>query len=282
MEVELLVHNDTQLGEGPVWDHRQNTLFWVDILKGHLQAYDYRAGTNKVFPMGEFTGTVVPTTGGKLLVALKNRIATFELNSKQLRTFCVPEQGRELHRFNDGKCDSKGRFWIGSTEIEHQNPTGILYCVFSDGFHKPVLQDVHISYGLAWSPDQSTLYFIDSPTKAVSAFDFNLESAELSNRREVLNLDQETGVPDGMCIDSAGHLWIAFYGGGQVACFDPDSGKCLRQIKVPARNTTSCCFGGKDMDELFITTAKRDDPQGGGLYRCRPGSTGPQADLFRL
>ena len=98
----------------------------------------------------------------------------------------------------------------------------------------------------------------------------------------LLEFNRDRGVPDGMCIDSNGKLWIAFYGGGRVACYDPITGEQLEQITVPAKNTTSCCFGGPEMDVLFITSAKRDDPQGGGLYCCRPGVTGPQASFFGL
>lgn len=282
MEVELLISNDTHLGEGPVWDYRFGVLYWVDILKGNVQAFEYASGTNRVLPMGSFTGAVVPTTGSSLLVALQNQIALLDPATGKLETFCEPEPGRASHRFNDGKCDPLGQFWIGSTEVDHQNPTGALYRVSSDGSFEVILDQVHISNGLAWSPDSTRMYFIDSPTQKVKAFDFSEEKGVLSNESVALNLTEEKGVPDGMCIDTEGNLWVAFYGGGKVACFDPENGKCLDEIKVPAKNTTSCCFGGPELDELFITTAKRDDPQGGGLYRYKPGVSGPKVDLFRL
>lgn len=282
MEVELLVHNNTQLGEGPVWDHRSGTLYWVDIIKGHIQVFNYGSGTNQVYPMNEFTGAVVPTTGEHLLVALKNRVATFNPSSLLLETFCEPESGMHNNRFNDGKCDAAGRFWIGSTEIDHQQPTGTLYCVQKDGSYHPVLKGLHISNGMAWSADHTVLYFIDSPTRKVQAFDFDFDSAQVAFNRDILLLNNETGVPDGMCIDNNGNLWIAFYGGGRVVCFSPSTGEKLEEIEVPAINTTSCCFGGPEMNELFITTAQRDDPQGGGLYKCSPGVSGPTADFFKI
>ncbi len=268
------------MGEGPAWDHRNNTLYWVDIQRGHLQAYDYASGENSIYPMGEFVGAAVPTTDGRLIVALQNRLGIFDVETRQLDIVCTPEPGQISNRFNDGKCDPAGRFWIGSTQINHQDPTGKLYCVAPSFAFSSKLDDLLISNGLAWSLDHKTMYFIDSPTHKVGEFDYDETSGEIEFRRNALSFDQRQGTPDGMCIDSEGMLWIAFYGGGKVACYDPGSGRCLKEIPVPARNTTSCCFGGPDLDVLFITTAKRDDPQGGGLYCCSPGVGGLPTNFF--
>jgi sugar lactone lactonase YvrE len=281
MEIELLVSNDTQLGEGPVWDHRTNILYWVDIEKKHIQAYDYRSGNNQVYKMNEYVGAAVPTNKGKLVVALQNQIVLFDPEDQQIETLCVPEPGKQHHRFNDGKCDPGGRFWIGSTQIDHKDPTGVLYTVTFDGSYTGKLNELHISNGMAWSLDGKSFYFIDSPTLKVQVFDFDLETAGIKYRDNVVVFDPGNGVPDGMCIDTAGNLWIAFYGAGKVGCYDPVSGQELAEVKLAAKNTTSCCFGGTGMDELFITTAKRDDPNGGGLYRCKPGVSGPRAHFFQ-
>ena len=279
MKVELLVSNQTQLGEGPVWDHRSNTLYWVDIEKGNLQAYDYYAGKNTIYQMGEFVGAAVPTEQGNLIVALKNRIVLFDRVTGQTDTLYTPEPDRPNVRFNDGKCDPAGRFWIGSTHIDHRDPIGTLYCVDATSCSAK-LSNLLISNGMAWSLDHSNLYFIDSPTRKVQEFFFDLKTAEIRYSRDALIFDPTQGTPDGMCIDNEGMLWIAFYGAGRVARFNPRSGQYLEEIKVPAKNTTSCCFGGPDLDILFITTAQRDDPKGGGLYCCRPGKTGPYANFY--
>lgn len=280
MQVKLLVHNDTHLGEGPVWDHRSNILYWVDIEKGNLQAYDYQTGKNKVYQLGEFVGAAVPADNGMLVVALQNSIGIFDPASGELEILCEPEPGILTNRFNDGKCDPAGRFWIGSTQIDHQQPTGVLYSVEPSASFTPKLDNLLISNGMAWSLDQSTMYFIDSPTYKVQEFDYHVETSEIRYRKDTLTFNPQQGIPDGMCIDSEGNLWIAFYGAGRVACYHPESGKQLLEIKVPARNSTSCCFGGPDMNVLFITSAKRDDPQGGGLYCCQPGVKGPFADFY--
>ena len=279
MKVELIVDNHSSLGEGPVWDHRTNTLYWVDIERCLLYAYDYAGGHNRSFQMGEYTGAAVPTTSGRLVVALQNRIIWYDPRTSQSEALCEPEPGLRSNRFNDGKCDPKGRFWIGSTQVDHKDPSGVLYCVDQKGTFTPKLEGLLVSNGLAWSADGTSLYFIDSPRHTVQQFDFDLDSGNIEFRGEALTFGEDR-IPDGMAIDNNGNLWIAFYGAGTVACFDVSSKKELISIPVPAKNTTSCCFGGPDMDELFITTAKRDDPQGGGLYLCKPGVTGPRANFF--
>ena len=281
MQAELLVFNNTILGEGPVWDHRNRMLYWVDITRGHLQAYDYLSGSNEVFEMGEYVGVAVPTTDQeKLVVALQNAIVLFDSTTRQKELLCEPEPGNMINRFNDGKCDPAGRFWIGSTQINHKDPTGVLYCVDASFKYQSKLHNLLISNGIAWSLDNKTMYFIDSPTYKVQEFDCDVDTGNIRYRQDALQFDEDHGVPDGMCIDAHGNLWIAFYGGGRVACYDPRTGEQLDEISVPAKNTTSCCFGGPDLNVLFVTSAKRDDPQGGGLYCCRPGVNGPPANFF--
>ncbi len=281
MDVELLVSNDTILGEGPVWDHRNRILYWVDITRGHLQAYDYLTGGNQIHEMGQYVGAAVPTVDGKrLVVALQNSIVLFDPTTGNQEMLCEPEPGNMVNRFNDGKCDPAGRFWIGSTQINHKDPTGVLYCVDPPNQYRSKLDNLLISNGMAWSLDQKSMYFIDSPTLRVQEFDYDLHTGNIGYRKDALVFEQEDGVPDGMCIDATGNLWIAFYGKGKVACYDPRTGTKQHQVSVPAKNTTSCCFGGPDLDVLFITSAKRDDPNGGGLYFCRPGVSGLPADFF--
>jgi sugar lactone lactonase YvrE len=229
--------------------------------------------------MGEYVGAAVPAEDGRLIVALQNRVELFDPSTGESEILCEPEDGRKNNRFNDGKCDPAGRFWVGSTQIDHRDPTGVLYCIESSAY-EPKLRDLTISNGMAWSPDHTTMYFIDSPTHRVQEFDYDLDKAAIRYRRDTLQFNPRYGVPDGICIDSEGMLWIAFYGGGRVGRYDPTGGNLIHEIKLPVKNTTSCCFGGPDMNVLFITSARRDDPLGGGLYGCRPGVSGPLADFF--
>ena len=233
MEAVLVLNNDTQLGEGPVWDFRTDTLYWVDILNGWLQAYDYHSGKNRVFEMGEYIGAVVPSANHRLLVALQNKVVWFDPTNGQLETFCEPELGFKSNRFNDGKCDPMGRFWIGSTQVDHQDPTGVLYCVNTDGGFVPKLDNLLISNGMAWSSDGTTLYFIDSPTRKVQAFEFDLVTGGIQFLEDTLVFSADQGVPDGMCIDSQGNLWIAFYGGGKVVCYEPSTGQEIGNRRSP-------------------------------------------------
>jgi sugar lactone lactonase YvrE len=153
-----------------------------------------------------------------------------------------------------------------------------------------LLTGLRISNGLAWSPDYQTFYFIDTPSREVKAFDYDLETGAISNQRVAVVIPQELGFPDGMTSDMEGHLWIAMWGGAQVTRWDAKQGRLLEQIKVPAFNVTSCVFGGKDMNELYITTARKgmDEaglksyPLSGGLFRVQTNTTGMPTFEFGL
>ena len=222
------------------------------------------------------------------MLALKNGFASFDLETEQLTLIADPETHLPGNRFNDGKCDAAGRLWAGTMGIEPKSASGHLYSLHPDLTVHRHLDNLTISNGLAWSLDHQTMYFIDSPTQQVVAFDFNLEMGTLSNQRVVIEIPKEAGLPDGMTIDSDGKLWIALWGGSQVAQWDPVSGQCLRQIPVPASQVASCAFGGPNLDVLYITTARiglsptdlATQPQAGGLFKTQPGVRGVPAYEF--
>ena len=283
MKAELLIHlPEMNLAEGPVWDHRDQTLWWVDILEGNLYNYHPEARSHSSFAVGQYLGAAVPREKGGFVLALAEGFAFFDPDTRQLDFIHDPEADKPGNRFNDGKVDPAGRFWAGTTEFLHEEVTGSLYCLSPETMNiQKTLSSVHISNGLAWTKDAQTFYFIDSPTQQVQAFDFDLPQGSLSNGRIVLDFAPEMGTPDGMSIDDHDHLWIAFWGGSKVACFDPISGKQLDQIDVPAVKTTSCTFGGPDRDTLFITSAaKEGDPYGGAIFSAKPGVKGPLSSFF--
>lgn len=159
-------------------------------------------------------------------------------------------------RFNDGKCDPAGRFWAGTMDYDGKKNKGSLYCLDTDLTVKKVIDQISISNGIVWSIDQRTMYYIDSPTYQVVAFDYDIESGNISNKRIVINIDKKIGIPDGMAIDEQGNVWVALYGGGGVGCWNPHTGIQLSFITAPhAQLVTSCTFGGKDLQDLYITTA---------------------------
>ncbi|OWF35179.1 regucalcin-like [Mizuhopecten yessoensis] len=168
-------------------------------------------------------------------------------------------------RFNDGKCDPAGRFWTGTMGGQIDNmPTyeknvGSLYCLDTNGTLVKHFNKITVSNGLAWSPDKQVMFYIDTPTRKVEAFTYHVTSGKISNRRDAIDFrsfpeESMMGWPDGMTIDTDGHLWVACYGAGKVICFDPVTGKALKEVIIPAPRTTSCCFGGKNLDELYVTT----------------------------
>ena len=169
-----------------------------------------------------------------------------------------PEQHLPGNRFNDGRCDPAGRFWAGTMALSEEEGAGNVYMMDQDGHVSTKIKDVTISNGLAWSADKKTLYYIDTPTHEIVAFDFDLTSGKISNKRAVIKIAKEEGSPDGMTIDSEDMLWIAHWGGWQVTRWDPRTGRQLNRIALPVSKVTSCTFGGDTLEDLYITTASVD------------------------
>lgn len=286
--VELVLDAQAQVGEGAIWHGPRQVLYWVDISAGYLHCHDPAANTHRKFNLGRMVGTVVPRRSGGVILALDNGFASFDLDTETLIPIADPESHLPGNRFNDGKCDPAGRLWAGTMGVNPTTPSGHLYCLHADHSVHHHLDNLTISNGLAWSLDSQTMYFIDSLTQQVVAFDFDLAMGALSRPRVVIEIPKEDGLPDGMTIDSEGKLWIALWGGHQVAQWDPVSGKRLRHIPVPASQVASCAFGGPDLEVLYITTARiglspsdlATQPLAGGLFKTRPGVRGVSAFEF--
>jgi sugar lactone lactonase YvrE len=222
------------------------------------------------------------------VLALQQGFYHLDLETEKLTPLVDPESHLPDNRFNDGKCDSRGRFWAGTTRLKHDEPAGFLYMLDADLNVHRRLDDVWISNGLAWSQDDRTMYFIDSPTGEVIAFDFDVAAGEIGNERLVIEIPEGGGSPDGMTIDEEGMLWIALWDGWRVIRVNPESGAIIDEVKMPVARPTSCVFGGPNLDELYITTASTrlpaeeldKQPQAGGLFRCKPGVKGLAAIEF--
>jgi len=287
-EVELVVDAKAVLGEGPIWHAAGRRLYWVDIEGRLLHVFDPSPGRDRAIDVGTRIGTVAPRAGGGLLVALESGLAFFDLEKEALTPIVDPEADLPNNRFNDGKCDPSGRLWAGTMDMDFAPGAGSLYRLDTDLSVHRVLGDVTVSNGLAWSFDRRTLYYIDSPTRAVAAFDYDDEAGTITGRRVAVTVPEELGSPDGMTIDAEGKLWVAHWGAGAVCRWDPDGGHLLEKIDVPAAHTTSCAFGGEDLDDLYITTARSGrseedleaQPLAGGLFRIRPGVHGVPAFEF--
>jgi len=278
LQAECVLRTDAVLGEGPVWDAARACLWWVDIEKKELHCFEPAAGEDRLFPLPERIGFAVPTDRGDLIIGQGNRLARFDPTTAALTPFCAPEAEPADNRFNDAKFDPAGRLWAGTMAVSEAPDRGTLYRIDPLGAITRMLTPVSISNGLAWSPDARTMFFVDSPTRRVAAFDFELETGAIENRRTVIETTES--FPDGMCSDAAGNLWIALWGGWSVACFDPRTGTQLAKIEVPVERVTSCCFGGEKGQDLYITTASRDltsetrarQPLAGSVFVAKPST----------
>lgn len=289
IEAELLLDVKVLLGEGPSWDEATQRLYWVDIEGCAVHLYDPSSGLDRTIEVGQMVGCVVPRRAGGVLLAMHHGFYTLDLATGNLQPILDPEAGLPENRFNDGKCDSRGRLWAGTTRVSHDQPSGALYCLDTDLTCHRRIADVWISNGLAWSADDRTLYFIDSPSGRVDAFDFDIDSGEVSNRRTVIEIPAGTGSPDGMTIDEEGMLWIALWDGWRVTRWDPRAGQLIGEIPMPVARPTSCVFGGPNLDQLYITTARTrlpatslaNQPLAGGLFRSVPGVRGVRTHAFK-
>jgi sugar lactone lactonase YvrE len=267
------------LGEAPGWDDRERRLLFVDILRGHVHWYDPENGKLETVDIGISVGAAAPRAcGGDLVLALANGFATFDPAAGSfgpLHPFA--DEGLPGSRLNDGKCDPAGRFWAGTRSDLPEARRGGLYRFDPDGTVTTILRGVGTSNGLDWSEDGRTFYYIDSAASGVDAFDFDLESGALYNRRRFVDIAPEDGTPDGMTVDTEGGIWVALLGGAAVRRYTRD-GRLDLVIRFPVSLVTSCAFAGPKLDQLYVTTAahrlSRPEALAGALFRCETGFRG--------
>jgi sugar lactone lactonase YvrE len=277
MAYEVAVNSGCHLGEGPVWDSRRREVLWVDILKGAIHVFDVTKNTTRKIEVNDLVGAVVLSSDGNLIAALRSGIARVDRDSGKTEMLVHPEEHVEGNRYNDGKCDPSGRFWIGSMALSEEDGKGNLHMIKKDLSSEEKLSGVSISNGLAWTTDRKTLYYIDSPTLTVVAYDYDDVSGNISNKRVVINVPKQEGFPDGMTIDSEGKLWIGHWDGWQLARWDPISGEKMLSLSFPVARITSCTFGGENLDDLYVTSARvglsekelAEQPLAGALFKIK-------------
>ena len=231
-------------------------ILWVDILTGEIHEFYPDRNEHKSFKIGSFVGSMALRTSGEIIAALKSGFTIINLETNTLSFIAHPEMHLLQNRFNDGKCDPAGRFWAGSMSMLGTPGTGSLYTLEADHSVIRKIEDVTCSNGLAWSNDCKTFYYIDTPTCEVVAYDYDLLSGNICNKRSVIQISPNEGYPDGMTIDIEGMLWIAMWDGWQVTRWNPQDGNLLQRIRLPVAKITSCTFGGDNLQDLYITSAK--------------------------
>jgi sugar lactone lactonase YvrE len=287
--VECVLDAKSQLGEGPSWLPQLKKLLWIDIERSEVHLFDPGQRKDQTFDVGSHVGCAVPGSNGNFFLGTAKGFAELNPKTRQVSLITHPEQHLPGNRFNDGKADPAGRFWAGTMAYDERKGAGGLYVLDEHRHAKKCVSDITISNGLAWTQDRRTLYYIDTPTLCVDAFDFDPVTSNISNRRTVIRIPEGTGYPDGMTIDSEGMVWIGMWDGWAVQRWDPRSGTLLGKIQLPVARVTACCFGGEEGDELYLTTAStRLDPASltaqplaGGLFRVRVDVSGPAAFEYR-
>ena len=276
-DAELVLDARAQLGEGPSWDAATGTLIWVDILAGAVHRFDPRSRTDTPYGVGSEVGAAVPRASGGLAVCRNGGIAALSPDGERLADLAAIDADRPDMWMNDAKCDPAGRLFAGTLQQDEAPGAGALYRLDPDLALTRVVDGVTCSNGIGWSPDGRTMYYVDSAIRRVDAFDYEPATAEMTNRRIFLQTDG-LPQPDGLCVDEEGCLWIAFWDGWCLRRYTPD-GRVALVVELPAARVTSCCFGGPDLTDLYVTTASPDEPDpaqphAGGLFRLRPGVRG--------
>lgn len=275
------------LGEGPLWSVKEQALYWVDILSHRLHRYSPQHGQRTWQFEQEISAVAERAEADGLLITQRHGFALFNPASEGLTPLLQVETGMPGNRFNDGKCDLRGRFWAGTMDFGGKLPNGSLYCFSPDRECRKVDTGYMVTNGPAWSSDYRTMYHNDSANGRVFAFDFDPDSGHASNKRLFLQFTEEEGSPDGMCTDAEGGLWIAHWGASRLTRHDA-SGRILRTITLPCSQVTSCAFGGPHLNTLYITTASvglsqeqlEREPLAGGLFALEIDIAGMPANLF--
>jgi len=270
LQIEHFLPAQNQLGECPLWHPEEEVMYWVDIEGERFHRYSLEKGKGDSIQVGQPIGCLAFRASGGLVLGLRDGLAFWDQETAEIEIVDNPEAGRQNARFNDGKVGPGGRFWAGTLGDDDQS------CLYrldpNRGLHT-METGIQISNGLGWSPDRKTMYFTDSPLRVIYAYDFDLDSGSITNRRDFVNVPIEDGFPDGLTVDSEGFVWSAHWDGWRLTRYDPE-GKIERVVYLPVQRPTSCTFGGPDLDQLFITSAwtglsdtdRQEQPLAGDLF----------------
>jgi sugar lactone lactonase YvrE len=278
--VRVAVATPALLGEGPMWVAKEQALWYCDIPARRLHRFLPGTGELRQWEFATDVGSGAPCVDGSFVLALRDGLWHFDPAADQRRRLVAAPYDTGSKRFNDGKCDAAGRFWVGSMDEPRRPAEAALYC-FADGRLEQRQTGITISNGLAWSPDSTTMYWTDTTAHTVWAFDYDLATGAMRRRRvfarfppkPAAGLDGYGGRPDGAAVDAEGCYWVAMYEGGRVLRFSP-GGELLREVRVPALCPTMPCFGGPSLQTVYVTSAsiKRSAeelarlPHSGGVF----------------
>lgn len=287
MQVERVAAVQNVLGEGPMWDAAEQVLCWVDIQSDCFYRYFPQGSRVERFDVGISVGTLALRQRGGFVLATRNGFAYWDLERRALDFIGDPEAHLPNTRFNDGVVDANGRFWAGTMATDGSSFAGSLYRLDPDGTIHTMETGIGVSNGTGWSPDLKTMYYADSPTSTIFAYDFDAATGSIANKRPFAVAPAGEGFPDGLTVDSEGCIWSARWDGWRVVRYDP-AGQLMTTLMMPVQRPTSCMFGGADLTELYITSAsvglseadKAQQPQAGDLFRVKTAVKGMAEHKF--
>ena len=285
-DISCVVRSGDRLGECVLWCPTTRKVWWLDILKPCLQSFDPATGAHKIYPLpGPNCGCAALRASSGFVLALDNGLHSFDPETGRLEFLFHPEPEPASNRYNDGRCDRRGRFWLGTMDCDIRGPTGSFYRLGPDRSTLKLFDGVTVPNSTAFAPDDRTLYFADTPKHTIWAFDLDIDAGAITNRRVFADLSQRNGLPDGSCVDAEGYLWNAEFAGRRITRYAPD-GRVERTLDVPVTSPTCCCFGGDDLRTLYVVSSthqhsaerKAAEPWSGGLLAIDVGVRGlPEA-----
>ena len=284
---KVLIKKRTTLGEGPLWNHKTSELSFVDIMSNKF--FVWKKNILKSYKISLNISCLLPTKNKNNWIATsKNKIIKIIKKNKRITTRIIkvinePKQ----NRFNDGKCDYLGRLWLSTMDSQQKTKTGQLWFIKPRAKPKVVDKKFIIGNGIDWSPDNKTLYFVASDKRIIYSYSFDIKSGKLSDKKILIKVPKKRGYPDGICTDSEGCVWVAYWDGGCVVRHH-SNGKINKIIKMPVKRPTSICFGGKKLNLLFVTSAKtfnkkngKLDKNSGNVFVIKTNITGKKINFYK-
>lgn len=283
-KVDRILEVQNSLGEGPLWDHRASALYWVDIPEQKIFRYFPATGSWDVYHVSLPVSVMGIMASGGFILGTAKGFATWNPDNEMMEFIADPEDYQPESRFNDGAVDRQGRFWAGTYS---KKTSTTLYRLDADHTVHVMETGITVCNGIGWSPDNKTMYFTDTRRRLIYAYDFDVKTGSVANRRPFVHTPESADVPDGLTVDNEGFVWSARFGGWKVVRYDP-GGKIEREIKLPVQYPTSCTYGGEGLSDLYITTCRsyvpeeqlKDQPLAGDLFLLRTDSRGIENPEF--
>jgi L-arabinonolactonase len=286
VDIACVAQTEDVLGEVPLWHPSEHVLYWIDLFKPAIHRLDPASGKVESWTPPEKLGSFALRAKSGMLLAGRGGLSVFDPEKGAIERIADPEAGGAENILNDGRCDRRGRFWVGSMNKMQERASGRLYCL--EGRHLEVADEgIWLPNSICWSPDDRRMYFADSHLKTIFTYDFDLEAGVIRERREFASTADIPGVPDGSSVDNDGFLWNAVFDGGCIVRYAPD-GRIDRVVTVPVSRPTACTFGGPDLRTLYVTTARfrltpdklKAEPYAGTLLAMDVGVKGLPEPLF--